>query len=331
MKRVTKILKIISLAVVTITLASCGAGLDYNPETQTLTIVPGDLITFSDLEPDINADELYTKAQALEANGSSSKAFGIYKDITKDFPYTTKAPDAWFRMAQYQEANNKRKKAFDSYQMLIANYLGSPLYKPALERQEIIAHEAATGVSKNKMLFFNTRVPPSTSEEMINQVLANAPHAPNAPKTAFIGAQLWDNGKYPEKTLELYRSLTRTYPESGYSAEALFRIGQILHKQSLNGNTNLDNATVAVETFNELITLYPKHPKSAEAKQLISTISGYGVKRSLEVAQFYEKKKQFTSAIFYYKDVTATAPKNSEVYKIAQARLSALEAVPQAQ
>ena len=305
-------------------LCSCGAGVDYDHTSGTLNIVPGKILSFKELTPDKSANQLYSEALASEKNGKREKAQGIYKTITKDYSYTTRAPEAWYKIAQYNESKNKIQKAFNNYQQLIDNYIGSPLYQPSLERQISIAHNAALGVHKENKLFFKTNFAAETTDEMLVKVIKNAPHAKNAPQTSFIRGTLWDNKKNAERAIKHYRTVTRNYPESGYSADALYRIGEILYNQSLNGNTNLDNAKYAQQTFSELITLYPNHPKAAKGRALSGKIAGYSVQRSFEVAQFYEKKKEFTSASFYYKDVLNSAPKNSEIYQLAKARLNAL-------
>ena len=323
METLKKFLTFICIGLPLIFFTSCGAGIDYDPETATLTFVPGEF-AFGDLKPDQTADALEAQAKALEAKGEGGKALKIYKTIAEDYAFTTQAPNARFRMAEYYEAAGKQKKAFDNYQTLITTYMGTPLYKPALDRQGRIARDAATGQYKRKVLLFRSRLPASTVDQMLKQHIDNAPYASDAAQSQYLRGLIWENEKILEKAMEQYREVTRAYPESQYSGEALFRTGSILYEQAQNGNTNLDNSKLALETFDELIVLYPNHPKVNEAKALRSQIQGYDVRRSLQVAEFYEKKKEFTSARFYYNDVMTSSKKGSNYYNTAKQRLEKL-------
>ncbi len=323
MEKLTRFLKVSSLTVLCALAVSCGAGVDYNHETATLTFIPGK-IAFNDLKPDIVANQLAIEANKYEAAGKGDRAFKKYKSIADQYPLTTQAPNARYRMAQYYEHRDKRTKAFDNYQTLITNYMGTPLYRSALDRQIAMAHEAASGSYKKNMLFFKSKVPSTEVDRMLKQIIENAPHAPSASKSQYLRAALWEKEKRDVRAMVEYREVTRTYPDSGYSGEALFRIASILYAQSQKGNTNLDNSKRAIETFDELTTLYPKHPRSAEAKQVRAKIEGYDIRRSLEIAKFYEEKDEHVSAIFYYRDIMSRTSSKSEVHQQAKTRLNAI-------
>lgn len=325
MKYISLLLKMACISVSSLFLFSCGAGLEYDHTTGTLTVIPAEVFSFKDLSPDKTANQLYSEAQAYETEGKTTQAFKTYKKIAKDYSYTTKAPESYYRMAQHYESKSNERKAFDHYQVLIENYMGSPLFKPSLDRQTEIAQQVAQGIAKHNKFFLKANYASDVAEEMIQKLIKNAPHVSSAPQSAYILAQMWDRRKEESEAIEAYRYVTRNYPESGYSGDSLYRIGEILYQQSLKGNTNLDNAKYALETFNELKTLYPNHPKTTKAKELSAKINGYSINRSMEVAKFYEKKKQYISAIFYYKDVLAISPKGSEFYAKAAERLKILE------
>ena len=159
---------------------------------------------------------------------------------------------------------------------------------------------------------------------MLTQFIANAPQGAHAAQSQYLRGRLWEQEKQASRAIPIYRLVSRDYPESPYAGEALFRIGSILHQQSLKGNTNVDNSRRALEVFNELTTLYPIHPKAKEAEAIKGTISGYDIRRSLEVAKFYEKKGQLDSAVFYYNDILARTPSNSALHHTAKAKVNAL-------
>lgn len=334
MEKMTRFLQVSLISGTLALLSSCGGvqdfrvpvikGFDYDPSTATLTIIRSK-VSIGELEPSITADELYQQALDYEKKGKTDKAYKKYKEIATGYTKTTKAPQALFRMAQYDEAAGKRARAFEFYQALITNYMGTPLYSKAVEAQKNIAHDAVSGAYKQKILVFSKKIPSTTVDKMLTQLIANAPQASSAPQSQYLRGQLWEREKQYLRAMDNYRIVSRDYPESSYAGEALFRIGSILKMQtSKQGNRNLDNSRNAIQAFDELITLYPKHPKASVARQMKAQISGYDITRSYEVAQFYEKKKQYTSARFYYNDILTRTSKESEIYKLAKARLDAL-------
>ncbi len=321
MVNLSYILRISMLAGALGVLPSCGSGSNPQPNAPSLPET-------GNLKSSAPADTLFAQAAAFEKQGEPNKAFSLYKKIAVNHKYSTQAPNALYRMAQHYEAEQKPQKAFDTYQKLISDYVHTSLYKPSLQRQINIAHATVEGEHQNQFLFFNTKIPSSIIDTMLTQVLSNAPYDSTAAKSSYLRGILQEQGKSNTKAIQLYRQVTRTYPDSVYSGEALYRIGNILHQQSLQGNTNLDNSRKAIETFDELITLYPSHPRSKDAKKLKATFAGYDTKRSLEIAEFYEKKQHYTSAIFYYKEVLKSSAKASDYHKIASAKIAALTSEP---
>lgn len=299
-------------------------GFSYDPNTATLTITKGQF-KLGDLKPDTTANDLYASAQSLEKQGKHSKAYKELKQITKNYPNSTKAPNAFFRIAQYDEASGKWIRAFDYYQKLISTYTGTSLYAQALESQKNIAHASATGQYKEKMLVFKKRVSATSVDKMLTQLIANAPHASSAAHSQYLRGKIWEREKIYDRAMDIYRSIPRDYPNSGYAGEALFRVGSILRMQTTKkSNRNIDNSRNATEAFNELISLYPKHPKAKQAKQINAQIAGYDINRSYEIARFYEEKEQYKSARFYYNDIIKRTDKTSKIHQRAKAKLAAL-------
>jgi len=310
-------------------LSSCGAGIDYNPNTQELTVVPGNAIQLGILTPNtITVEQLDAQAKQLQAAGDDKKANNIYQKIVADFPSSAQAPEAQFRIAEYLNAKGKRSKAFDVYQNVINNYLSTPLYKTSLDRQITIAHDSFSGRYKTKAVFLRTKVPAERIDEMLKQVISNAPQAPSAPESLYLRGQLLEREKRTSQAVQVYRNLSQNYPESNYSGESLFRVGSILFDQTQKSDTNLDNFKNALLTFEELKTLYPRHAKIPEANQMIARIEGHDIKRSLEIAQFYEKKRQFPSALFYYNEILSTTKKGSEYHNLASSKIKAITTAP---
>ncbi len=250
-----------------------------------------------------DANTLLNQARNYQAAGKNSKALSTYKKVYKNFPNSTAAPEALFAQAHMLDQEGELIKAFDAYQELIANYQGSKRYSTALKRQESVAHAAANGVIKNSFLGMKTRIAPSKIDKMLGQVRDNAPKAPSASKAQFAIGRVWQETGNEEKAVAAYRKLSTDYPDSKEAPEALYQIGEILILKTTKGNKNKANFDNATNIFNDLIARYPNHKRASDAKKKIKSLASQEIQRSYNVAEFYRKKGETKSAIFYYKEV----------------------------
>ena len=72
----------------------------------------------------------------------------------------------------------------------------------------------------------------------------------------------------------------------------------------------------------DLLLRYPNSKRAPDARAQISKIAGLDLQRSFDVGEFYYKKKQYTSASFYFREVVKQAPdgplKNQANQRLAQ-------------
>jgi outer membrane assembly lipoprotein YfiO len=194
-------------------------------------------------------------------------------------------------------------KAFDTYQLLISGYQGSHRYASALKRQESVAKAAANGIIKNNFLGMKTRIAPSKVETMLSQVRDNAPQAASAPRAQFANRKVWQNSGNAEKAIAAFRKISADYPDSPEAPEALYQIGEVLVLKTKKGNKNKANFDNATNIYNDLIQRYPNHKRVPDARKRIKSLRGQEIQRSFNVAEFYRKKDETKSAIFYYNEV----------------------------
>jgi len=272
--------------------------------------------------PDPIAAKLFAEAQAAEANGKTKKALKAYREISKAHAYSDTAPEAKFREAHLLDSTGDLLKAFEAYDEFIKRYPGSARYSQALQRQAVVAHAAADGHIKDRFLGLKSRVDRDRASKMLAEVRDNAPRSKEAPKAQYAIAQLWEVEKKEDRAIEAYETLLDEYPESHLTAEAQYRIGVILLAQSSRGNQNQANLDKADDAFHDLLLRYPNSKRAPDARAQISKIAGLDLQRSFDVGEFYYKKKQYTSASFYFREVVKQAPdgplKNQANQRLAQ-------------
>lgn len=269
------------------------------------------------------ADAMLARGQAFQAAGKNGKALSVYKAIFKKYPYATAAAEARFAQGQILDKQGDLFKAFEAYQDVIARYPSSPRYAAALSRQESVAHAAANGVIKNSFLGMKTRISAERVEKMLGHVRDNAPRAESAPKAQYAIGRVWQKEGNAEKSIAAYQKLGLDYPNSGPAPEALYQQGEILVLKAQRGNHNTAHVNRARDIYLELLQRYPGHSRAADARKRIAMLGGQDIQRSYETAEFYRKKGQNASAIFYYKEVLRKA-KSGTYHNLAKKRIAQL-------
>jgi outer membrane protein assembly factor BamD len=258
------------------------------------------------------ATELYQEVQQLSAKGRNSKAAKLSIKLADKYPLSQEAPKARLFAADQLHQQGDLIKSFEQYQKFIEQHRGTAKYNHALAQQAVVAHAGADGTIQNSFLGLKSDIPRSKAETMLQQVRDNAPFA------------MWQRDNNFPKAILAYEDLYVKYPKSDLAPEALLRVGQLLIDQTEKGNRNRGNLDTALTTFTDLTLLYPNSKQAKVAKEKIKFIEKADIQRSFSVAEFYAKKKQYSSAAFYYREVLRETAKGSEMHKIAQDHLDAL-------
>ena len=285
-----RVLPLATFAVVSL-LSSCSGTGDRPPAAGMVTI------------ENPEATKLYGEAQAAESRKKPGKAIKIYAELVKKYPYSDVAPQSQFRHANLLDGDGEVLKAFDSYQIFIERYQDSGLYAQALDRQALVAHAAADGAIKSNFLGIKSRLSGEQIAGMLTKVRDNAPRAASAPKAQFTIGQVWENRDDGDDAIRAYQVLIDDYPSTEYGPEAQYRIGVIYLKQTKSGNQNQATLDQSRHSFEDLIQTYPNSKQAKAAKVHLSEIASRDITRSYDIAEFYYKKKEYTSAAFYYQEV----------------------------
>jgi len=270
------------------------------------------------------AQALYNAGFSAESAGQTKKALKSYGAINAKYPQSSVAAEATYRYAKLLERSGEPLDAFQAYDDVLTKYPASSHYSEAMKRQESLAHQVAQGVIKDSFIGFNTKVGPKQTTEMLSKVRDNAPRAASAPKAQFAIGEVYQNQSSKEgEAIMAFRRLVRDYPDSNYAPEAQFRIGDILLKQSTGGNEDAANIDRARKAFDDLLLRYPNHQRAADARRSIAQIQSDDIRRSYEIAEFYRKKGQTNSALFYYRE-TVRKSKDGKLRNQAQAWINKL-------
>jgi outer membrane protein assembly factor BamD (BamD/ComL family) len=268
-------------------------------------------------------EALYQEAKQADDAGKTSQAIKLYEKTATNHPFAKSAAEARFRQAQLLEQNGEIQKAFDAYDKFLEHFPGSNLYSSALSRQASMAQSAAEGDVKSSFLGLKTKLSLEKTVAMLETVISHAPKSRTAAKARFTMGELYQAKKKSREAIATYRKLVSEQPESAEAPEALFRVGVIYIEEADRGNQNQSNLDLSREAFTDYLIQYPGHSRNAEARKLISNLSGREVQRSFDVAEFYLKTGILESAKVYYRDVVKRTS-HGELHDAAKARLKEL-------
>jgi outer membrane protein assembly factor BamD (BamD/ComL family) len=275
------------------------------------------------------AQGIYNEAVAAEKAGKLGKATKLYERIVLRHPLCPTAPDSAFRWGKLLERDREPLEAFEAYDAILVKYPASPRYAEAMKRQEVIATQVAEGHITKSLIGFKTPIELKKSAEMLAKVRQNAPRAPSAEKAQYtIGRIYQSRGKGTLDTvraISAFKELTRDFPDSKYAPDAQYRIGEILLAESRKGNQDRANLDRSKRAFEDVVIRYPNSKQAKLAKAQIAKLASGDIQRSFEIAEFYRKKGQTPSALFYYREA-ANRSKPGPIRTSAQSWIKKLSA-----
>lgn len=271
-----------------------------------------------------NARSLFDSAIAAENTGKTKRAHKLFEKITKEYPLSEVAAEAQYRNARALDNSGKLLSAFEAYNVLITRYPNSPHYSTAIQREISLAHAAAGGTLRTSTFIgLKTKIEPKKIVGMLTKVRDNAPRSDSAPKAQFTIGEVWQNNNKIEPAIRAFQEVSSQFPDSSLAPKAQYRIGELLLKEAAQGNQDQANLDRARRAFDELLTRYPNGSHAAKAKSQLALIASGNIERTYDTAEFYRKKGQTSSALYYYKEVVRNS-KTGNLHNQAKAWIAKL-------
>jgi outer membrane assembly lipoprotein YfiO len=186
-----------------------------------------------------------------------------------------------------------------------------------------MAQSAADGDVKSSFLGMKTKLSLEKTVEMLGKVRDHAPKSATASRVQLTIGRLYQSKKKPQEAIAAYRKLVADQPQSSDAPEALYLVGVTMMEDAARGNQNQGNVDRAREAFNDYLLQYPGHARNADARRMLSNLSGTDLQRSFDVAEFYMKTGKSESAKVYYRDIVKRSG-SGKLHDAAKARLKEL-------
>ena len=263
------------------------------------------------------------KAENYEKNGDYHRASDAYYMLTRKFPRSGAAADAQMKAADMAVAAGDYDRGYLLYNQYLTRYPKGEDFDNALQGMYNIGQKFLAGARRR---VFGVKAFPSMAraQEIFQSIVKTAPFSKWAPLAQYyVGQALEKQGK-PDDAIAAYEEVINQYSSDPAAADAQYQIGYVYMVES---RTAYDKSAEqkAQEAFQDYLARYPTSEKAAQAQDNLKTLQTRENSGAVQIAKFYDKKKNFKAAVIYYQEVIQEQPGSPEA-KAAQARIDALKA-----
>jgi len=278
-----------------------------------------------------NALELMNRARSAEEKRHFHSALGNYEKVTKRFPNSVYAPEAFYRMAYVYLARHQYLKAFQSFQEIVMRYPNTTKFNQVIGEQYRIACELLDGARNRGWLILPGFRNRESSLGLFEQVLSNAPYSEYAPLSLMSEAKAFQTfGEY-EESIDALDRMINTYPKSLLTPDAYLKMGQAY--ASLVEGPNYDQSATkeAITYFEDFVILYPGDPNIAAAEKGLGQMKTVLAESKLRIGEYYFKyRKNYKAARVFYNEAITDYP-DSAIATRARTALVKVDALLAAQ
>ncbi|MBI4310079.1 MAG: outer membrane protein assembly factor BamD, partial [Candidatus Omnitrophica bacterium] len=231
------------------------------------------------------------------------QAMAELKKLIKHYPRAKQAPEAQYYMGQILEDLRKPYEAYKAYQVVIDKYPFSERAAEIVAMEYNIANELLEGRDKRGKWVEAIVGGDDRIIEIFRTVIKNAPYGKYAPISQYkIGLYLKERGLFQEARDEFEKTMN-DYPASDWAKAAKFQVAMADTKRSSDVQHEQKVTSVALDEFKEFVKTHPESELTPQAREQIVRLRSKEAENAWLIAQFYEKQKNFKSAVVYYKDI----------------------------
>lgn len=311
-------------------LGACASLLPFGEAGAAIVYRPGEGWTTESEYEDVGPAEKdsisqMNKAEAYERDGDTDKALAAYRQLVRKWPNSRLAPKAQLKVGELSEREGDYDRAFKEFGKYIKNYQKGEDFEEAVAAQYRIAMLFLEG-ERRKLLGLKTLPSMARAEEMLTEIVKTAPYSKVAPRAQFSAGLAQEKQGKNDEAVATYQEILVKYPNDPVAADAQYQIGYVYLAEARQGSYDPKAAMRAREAFEDFVARYPDSEKVPQANENIELLSGKRTRGSMEIAEFYDKQKNYKAAAVYYNEVIRLDPDSEESAR-AKERLEELRSI----
>ncbi|MBD3426871.1 MAG: outer membrane protein assembly factor BamD [Candidatus Omnitrophica bacterium] len=267
--------------------------------------------------------EQFDWAMHFYKNSDFKRAAEEFIKLTESFPDSDLAPDAQYYAGRSYEELGKYYFAFKQYQKTIDDYPYTKRMEEILGREYNIANIFQTEETP-KLMELELSESMGRAVEIYKKIVENAPFGMYADKSLYKMAECYRRMMKYNEAIEAYEKIIKDYPESSFVSEAKYQLAYTRYEASLAPEYDQESTEEALKEFKRIKKTTPVPAIAQEAEKVLDELRSKKANSIMKIAEFYERRGKYRSAVIYYQDVTGKFP-GTKVANEAQARIERLQ------
>ena len=274
-----------------------------------------------------NALEMMNKARAAEEGHHWHSAVKTYKKVATRYGSSVYAAEALFRIGLIYQKNKEYFKAFDSYQLMLAQYPNNAKFNQVVAEQYRIASlllEGARPYSWGWLPGFRNR---ERAVEYFERIIANAPYSDYAPLSLMNVARGQRMIGGTDEAIDALDRMINTYPRSVLTPDAYLKLAQAYASLVTGPYYDQESTRQAVTYYEDYLILFPGDTGAAEAEKGLAKMKNILAESKIILADYYFKyRKNYQAAKVFYNEAITVYP-DSPVANRAKVKLAKVDAL----
>jgi outer membrane protein assembly factor BamD len=237
------------------------------------------------------------------------RASAEFQKLIKHYPLSKLASEAQFYLGLCYENTGEYYRAFENYQVVIDKYPYTERVGEIIEREYRIGNLFYAG-QKAKMLGMAILPAEGKAVEILSKVVENAPYSKYADIAQFKLGQCYMKMQDYINAALAFKEIVENYPKSPLVDDAKYQIAMCAATSASGPEYNEEDTDKAIKEFRDFVQRYPDSSMEKEARKFISKLKNQKAQNSFNIAQFYERQRNFNSAIIYYEEILDKYPES---------------------
>lgn len=252
------------------------------------------------------------------------RAIKEFKKLLKAYKDSKEAASAQYYLGRSFAEQADYYKAFKEYRKTIQVYPSTTRFDEILEREYQIGNYFLAG-KKRKVLGVAAILPArDKAVEVFESITEDGPFSEYGQLAQYkLGLAHMQLGDY-EAAVAAFEQVIARYPESPLVDDSRFQIAQASLKGTFKPGYDQAPTDLAIRELNAFVKEYPQSELTADATAKLTDLTERRAKHEYQVAQFYEGRGRYGSALIYYETILNDFPK-SAVAPQAAARIQSLQ------
>jgi outer membrane protein assembly factor BamD (BamD/ComL family) len=222
--------------------------------------------------------------------------------LTRSYKDSDLAPEAQYYAGRSYEELGKYYFAFENYQKTVEKYPYTRRMEEIVEREYNIANIFQTKESP-KLMDLELSLSLERSITIYKKTIENMPFGEYADKALYKMAESYRKMQKYNEAIEAYERIINDYPKSNLVPEAKYQLAYTVYEASKDPEYDQESTEIALEKFEKIAKTTPIPAIADEADKVLGRLKEKKAESLLKVAEFYEKRKKYMSALFYCNDI----------------------------